>query len=130
MHERFIGVEGTAYIVGGFGVNFQQYDGMKLAPIRTGIGMRMGLNAGYLKYSRRADLESFLIDDNDLMSPGQVVRQGDSPLAGAHRCGHSRLLAKPGVRIFSVRLGLRRQLFWAGGIPAFALLAPSLWRLF
>lgn len=51
MHARFAGVEGTAYIVGGFGVNFQQYDGMKLAPIRTGIGMRMGLNAGYLKYS-------------------------------------------------------------------------------
>ncbi|MDP9139005.1 MAG: DUF1134 domain-containing protein [Pseudomonadota bacterium] len=51
VHERFVGVEGTAYVVGGFGVNFQQYDNMRLAPIRTGVGIRMGLNAGYLKYS-------------------------------------------------------------------------------
>jgi hypothetical protein len=51
LHERFVGVEGTAYVVGGFGVNFQRYDDMKLAPIRTGVGIRMGLNAGYLKYS-------------------------------------------------------------------------------
>ena len=51
VHERFIGVEGAAYVVGGFGVNFQQFEGMRLAPIRTGVGIRMGLNAGYLKYS-------------------------------------------------------------------------------
>lgn len=51
VHERFIGVEGTAYVVGGFGVNFQQHQDIKLAPIRTGVGIRMGLNAGYLKYS-------------------------------------------------------------------------------
>jgi hypothetical protein len=51
VYERFVGVEGTAYVVGGFGVNFQQFDDMKLAPIRTGVGIRMGLNAGYLKYS-------------------------------------------------------------------------------
>lgn len=51
VYGRFIGVEGTAYVVGGFGVNFQQHDDMKLAPIRTGVGIRMGLNAGYLKYS-------------------------------------------------------------------------------
>jgi hypothetical protein len=49
--ERFVGVEGSAYVVGGFGVNFQKFDDMKLAPIRTGVGIRMGLNAGYLKYS-------------------------------------------------------------------------------
>ena len=37
--------------MGGFGVNFQQFEDMRLAPIRTGVGIRMGLNAGYLKYS-------------------------------------------------------------------------------
>jgi hypothetical protein len=51
VHERFVGIEGTAYVVGGFGVSFQQFEDMKLAPIRTGVGIRMGLNAGYLKYS-------------------------------------------------------------------------------
>jgi hypothetical protein len=48
---RFAGIEGTAYVVGGLGVNFQQYGNVKLAPIRTGLGFRLGLNAGYLKYS-------------------------------------------------------------------------------
>ena len=48
---RFAGVEGTAYVVGGLGVNFQQYANVRLAPIRTGVGFRLGLNAGYLKYS-------------------------------------------------------------------------------
>jgi hypothetical protein len=48
---RFAGIEGTAYVVGGLGMNFQQHGDMKLAPIRTGLGMRLGINAGYLKYS-------------------------------------------------------------------------------
>jgi hypothetical protein len=51
IYARFSGVEGTAYIIGGLGVNFQQYGDIKLAPIRTGLGMRLGVNAGYLKYS-------------------------------------------------------------------------------
>jgi hypothetical protein len=52
IYARFVGIEGTAYVVGGLGVNFQQYGDMRLAPIRTGMGMRLGLNAGYLKYSQ------------------------------------------------------------------------------
>ena len=51
IYDRFGGVEGTAYVIGGLGVNFQQAGHVKLAPIRTGVGMRLGVNAGYLKYS-------------------------------------------------------------------------------
>jgi hypothetical protein len=51
IYDRFGGVEGTAYVIGGLGVNFQQAGHVKLAPIRTGLGMRLGVNAGYLKYS-------------------------------------------------------------------------------
>lgn len=51
LHDRFAGVEGTAYLVGGVGVNFQRHDGITLAPIRTGVGARLGANIGYLKYS-------------------------------------------------------------------------------
>lgn len=51
LFTRFVGVEGTAYIVGGLGVNFQKHRDVKLAPIRTGVGLRLGVNAGYLKYS-------------------------------------------------------------------------------
>jgi hypothetical protein len=50
--KRFGGVEGSAYLVGGLGVNFQEYNKIVLAPIRTGIGARLGANVGYLKYSK------------------------------------------------------------------------------
>ena len=49
--DRFIGVEGSAYMVGGVGVNFQKNHKLKLAPIRTGVGARFGANLGYLKYT-------------------------------------------------------------------------------
>ena len=49
--DRFIGVEGSAYMVGGIGVNFQKNHKLKLAPIRTGVGARLGANMGYLKYT-------------------------------------------------------------------------------
>lgn len=51
LYTRFGGVEGSAYFVGGLGVNFQQKDNLVLAPIRTGVGARLGANVGYLKYS-------------------------------------------------------------------------------
>ncbi len=51
LYDRFGGVEGAAYLVGGLGVNFQRKDNIILAPIRTGVGARLGANVGYLKYS-------------------------------------------------------------------------------
>jgi hypothetical protein len=51
LYTRFGGVEGSAYLIGGLGVNFQKKDNIVLAPIRTGVGARLGANIGYLKYS-------------------------------------------------------------------------------
>jgi hypothetical protein len=59
LYERFGGVEGTAYLVGGLGVNFQRRDNITLAPIRTGVGARLGANVGYLKYSPRPTWNPF-----------------------------------------------------------------------
>jgi len=53
LYQRFPGVEGTAYLVGGFGVNYQRADEITLAPIRSGVGLRAGANVGYLAYSER-----------------------------------------------------------------------------
>ncbi len=50
--RRFPGVDGSAYLVAGLGVNYQHADGVTLAPIRTGVGLRLGANVGYLAYSR------------------------------------------------------------------------------
>ncbi len=52
IYHRFGGVQGSAYIVGGVGVQFQKYGNVSLAPIRAGIGLRLGANVGYLKYTR------------------------------------------------------------------------------
>jgi hypothetical protein len=57
--KRFGGVEGSAYLVGGLGVNFQADHGIILAPIRSGVGARLGANLGYLKYSRNPTWNPF-----------------------------------------------------------------------
>src|SRR5271169_5053343 len=51
--RRFPGVEGTAYLVGGLGINYQKAEDITLAPIRAGVGLRLGANVGYLSYSRK-----------------------------------------------------------------------------
>jgi hypothetical protein len=52
IYQRFPGVEGSAYLVGGLGVNYQRANNIVLAPIRAGVGLRLGANIGYLAYSR------------------------------------------------------------------------------
>ena len=59
LYKRFIGVEGSAYLVGGMGVNFQKNNNIIMAPIRTGVGARLGANVGYLKYSRKPTWNPF-----------------------------------------------------------------------
>jgi len=59
LYRSYAGVEGSAYLIGGFSVNLQERDGIVLAPIRTGVGARLGLNFGYLKYSRKPTWNPF-----------------------------------------------------------------------
>ncbi len=53
--RRYPGLEGTFYFVAGIGVNYQQNGNIVLAPMRTGLGLRAGVNAGYLAYSRERE---------------------------------------------------------------------------
>ena len=57
--QRFPGVEGSAYLVGGLGVNYQKAGGVTLAPIRAGVGVRLGANMGYLAYTRKRNVLPF-----------------------------------------------------------------------
>jgi hypothetical protein len=59
IYQRFPGVEGTAYFVGGLGVNYQRANDITLAPIRAGVGFRLGANAGYLAYTRQRNILPF-----------------------------------------------------------------------
>jgi hypothetical protein len=53
IYQRFPGVEGSAYFIGGVGVNYQRADNITLAPMRAGVGLRAGANVGYLAYTRK-----------------------------------------------------------------------------
>jgi len=59
IYQRFPGVEGSAYLVAGIGVNYQQNGRIILAPMRTGVGLRAGANIGYLHYSRERNILPF-----------------------------------------------------------------------
>lgn len=59
IYQRFGGVAGSAYVVGGVGLTFQRRDDIVLAPIRAGVGFRLGANVGYLKYTRRPTWNPF-----------------------------------------------------------------------
>ena len=59
VYHRFGGVEGTAYLVGGVSIQFQKHGDVVMAPIRAGIGLRLGANVGYLKYTRRPTWNPF-----------------------------------------------------------------------
>lgn len=53
------GIDGSAYFIGGVGVTFLKRDHVTLAPIRSGVGLRLGANIGYLKYTREPTWNPF-----------------------------------------------------------------------
>ncbi len=59
IYQRFVGIDGSAYIVGGFGMTALTANNIVLVPIRSGIGLRLGANVGYLKFTPRATWNPF-----------------------------------------------------------------------
>ncbi len=59
IYQRFAGIDGSAYIIGGFGMTALTANGIVLVPIRSGLGLRLGANIGYLKYTPRATWNPF-----------------------------------------------------------------------
>jgi hypothetical protein len=55
LFQRYPGVEGSFYVVAGLGINYMRSGGVTLAPMRTGVGLRAGVNAHYQVYSDRRD---------------------------------------------------------------------------
>jgi hypothetical protein len=53
LFQRFPGVEGSLYFVGGFSLNYNRTDDITLAPVRFGVGWRQGANIGYLHFTRK-----------------------------------------------------------------------------
>ena len=53
LFERYPAGEGSAYLVGGFNASYLRKDNVVLIPIRVGAGLRLGVNAGYMKFSHK-----------------------------------------------------------------------------
>ena len=51
LYQRFLALDGSAYFVGGFGMTAAVADEMVVVPIRSGVGARLGVNMGYLKFT-------------------------------------------------------------------------------
>src|ERR1700730_5985302 len=51
IYQRFAGIDGSAYLVGGFGMTALTANNIVLVPIRSGVGLRLGANVGYLKFT-------------------------------------------------------------------------------
>ena len=59
IYQRFGGIDGSAYLVGGAGVTVLKKGPIIMAPIRTGIGLRLGANVGYLHFTPRPRFNPF-----------------------------------------------------------------------
>lgn len=59
LYQRFAGVDGSVYLIGGFGFTALTADGVMVVPIRTGVGWRLGVNLGYLKFTPQSTWNPF-----------------------------------------------------------------------
>ena len=59
IQKRFLGVDGSAYLIGGFGMSALSNGDIFVLRIRAGLGLRLGANLGYLKISNARSLNPF-----------------------------------------------------------------------
>jgi hypothetical protein len=55
----FTSVEGSAFLAGGLGFNLMTNGDVQMAPIRSGIGLRLGASIGYIRFTRRPTWNPF-----------------------------------------------------------------------
>jgi hypothetical protein len=59
IYQRFAGIDGSAYFIGGFGMTALNSGNIIVVPIRSGLGFRLGANIGYLKFTPQATWNPF-----------------------------------------------------------------------
>jgi hypothetical protein len=59
VYQRFAGIDGSAYFVGGLGMTALTASNIVVVPIRTGVGLRLGANVGYVKFTPTATWNPF-----------------------------------------------------------------------
>lgn len=59
LYKRYPAGEGAAYLVGGFNASYMRRGDVVLIPIRVGVGARLGVNAGYMKFRKKQNWVPF-----------------------------------------------------------------------
>ncbi|MCX5496414.1 DUF1134 domain-containing protein [Kaistia dalseonensis] len=59
IYDRFVGINGSAYLVAGFGMTVLSRNNVYVVPIVSGVGARLGFNVGYLKFTDRRTWNPF-----------------------------------------------------------------------
>lgn len=59
LYKRFPAGEGAAYLIGGFNASYLRRGDVVLIPIRVGVGARLGVNAGYMKFRKKQNWVPF-----------------------------------------------------------------------
>jgi hypothetical protein len=54
LFRRYPTAEGHAYLVGGFSASVLRRGDVTLIPIRLGVGVRLGVNAGYMNFTAKS----------------------------------------------------------------------------
>jgi hypothetical protein len=53
LYRAYPAAEGHAYAAGGFTASYMRRGDIVLIPVRLGVGLRLGVNAGYMRYSEK-----------------------------------------------------------------------------
>lgn len=59
MYKRFVELEGSAFFLAGFGLTAARADDIVIVPIRSGVGLRLGVSLGYLKFTDKPTWNPF-----------------------------------------------------------------------
>lgn len=54
LYKRYAQVEGRAYFVGGMSATYLRRGDIAIIPVRLGVGLRLGANVGYMKFSEKS----------------------------------------------------------------------------
>ncbi len=59
IYRGFSGIDGAAYFIGGAGITFLNNEEIIMAPIRTGLGFRLGASIGYIRFASKPTWNPF-----------------------------------------------------------------------
>lgn len=59
LFRAYPAAEGKVYVIGGFTANYVQRGDVVVVPVKLGVGWRLGINAGYVRYSKKGSVIPF-----------------------------------------------------------------------